>query len=367
MASVKVLVSGASGFLAGHVVKLLQEAGHEVRGSVRSLKNQAKLQHLYNLCPEAAHRLELVEADLTLPESWEAAVSGMQYVIHVASPFPISAPRNEDDVIRPAVDGTLSVLMASAKAGTVQRVVMTSSCAAIDWMSHSHDKPRDESYWSDPDQQDPYSKSKTLAERAAWDFLKELPDQEKFELVVINPSLIMGPPLQGSPCTSVEIMQKLLNREMPMLPRTSFPIVDVRDVALAHVRAMTLPAEAVAGKRHIASAKSLWFSEMGILLKAVFGPQGYNVPTMVAPKVFLRIFSLFDSSVKGILPQVGVVRDYDNTRLREVLHVEPRDVRDTLVDMAYALIQAGFVRKTSKYRGPGGAQERDMYMQLKLS
>ncbi|KAK7090237.1 uncharacterized protein [Littorina saxatilis] len=365
MSAEKVLVTGASGYLAGHVTKQLQEAGHVVRGTVRSLKNTDKVKHLYNLCPDAKHKLELVEADLNKPESWEPAVSGMTYVIHVASPFPLENPKHEDEVIKPAVEGTLSVLEACAKAGTVKRVVLTSSCAAIDWTPETHDKPRDESSWSDPSKQDPYSKSKTLAETAAWNFIKELPEEQKFELAVINPSLIMGPPLHGSSCTSVEIMQKLLERQMPMLPKNNFPMVDVRDVAQAHVRAMTLPE--AAGNRHICSTKNMWFSEMGILLKGVFGPQGYNVPTMVAPKMMLRIASIFDSSIKKILPEVGVLHLFANTRMIEVLKIEPRDMRDTLVEMAYSLIESGFVKKTNKYKGPGGPAEREMYMKLSLS
>ncbi|XP_076435321.1 uncharacterized protein LOC143275231 [Babylonia areolata] len=360
-----VLVTGASGFLAGHVVKTLQEAGYKVRGTVRSAKNADKVKHLHGICPDAAYPLELVEADLTDPDCWERAVNGMKFVIHVASPFPLERPKNEDEVIRPAVDGTLNVLRACANfAASISRVVLTSSCAAVDWMSKTHDKPRDESYWSDSSKQDPYSKSKTLAEKAAWEYLDNLPEEEKFELAVINPSLILGPPLQGSVCTSVQIMQKLLNRAMPMLPNVSFPIIDVRDAALAHVRAMTIPD--AAGRRHIATNTNMWFSQIGIVLKAVFGPQGYKVPTRVAPKLFLYVVSLFDRSVRAVLPNVGVVHLYDNSRLRTVLKVEPREVKDTLVEMAYAVIEAGFVKKTPQYKGPGGPKEREMYMKTKI-
>ncbi|KAK7090236.1 uncharacterized protein [Littorina saxatilis] len=362
----KILVTGASGYLAGHVVKQLQEAGHVVRGTVRCVKNADKVKHLYNLCPDAKHKLELVEADLNKPESWEPAVSGMTYVIHVASPYPLKNPEHEEELIKPAVEGTLNVLEACAKAGTVKRVVLTSSCVAIDWTpGKSHHHTRDEAYCSDPEMQDVYSKSKTLAERAAWNFMKEMTEQERFELAVINPALMMGPPLQGSACTSVQIMQKLLERQISMLPRLSYPMVDVRDVALAHVRAMTCPE--AAAHRHICSTKNMWFSEIGILLKSVFGPQGYNVPTSVAPKVFLRIAGICDSSIKRILPEIGVVRKFDHTRMQKVLEIEPHNIRDTLVEMAYALIESGFVKKTKNYRGPGGPEERERYLNLALS
>lgn len=361
----KVLVTGASGYIASHVVQQLQEAGHQVRGTVRSLKNLDKVKHLYDLCPNAAHKLELVEADLVDAECWPKAVEGMTYVMHMASPFPIVQPKNEDALIKPAVEGTVNVLRACAKVPGIKRVVLTSSCAAVGWeVRKPEQQTRTEEDWSDTKKIDLYSKSKTLAERAAWDFVKDLPDDEKFELAVINPSLVLGPPLQGTTCSSVDIMLKLLERQMPMVPRMNFAIIDVRDVAQAHLKAMTV--SEAAGQRFVCSNTNLWFSQIGVLLKSVFGPQGYNVPTSVAPKLMLWVGSIFDGSIKTILPHIGDVKEFKNGKLRTVLGVEPRDVRDTIIEMAYALIENGFVKKSAKYRGPGGPEERQHYMALQL-
>nr|KAG5693546.1 hypothetical protein BaRGS_019872 [Batillaria attramentaria] len=189
--SAKVLVTGASGYIASHVVKLLQEAGHQVRGTVRSVKNTDKVKHLYNLCPSAAHKLELVEADLMDAESWSPAVKDMTYVIHVASPVPFTHPKNEDELIKPAVEGTLNVLRACAKVPSVKRVVLTSSCAAVGSDNRGPDAPLlCEKDWTDIAKADAYGKSKILAERAAWDFVEKLAGAEKFELAVINPPLL---------------------------------------------------------------------------------------------------------------------------------------------------------------------------------
>ncbi|KAK7478313.1 hypothetical protein BaRGS_00030465 [Batillaria attramentaria] len=328
----KVLVTGASGYVASHLVKQLQEAGHQVRGTVRSLRNTDKMKHLYDLCPNAAHKLELVEADLLDAESWTPAVEGMTHVMHVASPLPMKPPANEEEVIKPAVEGTLSVLRACAKSHTVKRVVFTSAGFVVGLNPASSGNPRTEADWADVAKLEGYSKSKYLAERAAWDFVKELPDGEKFELSVIIPCAVLGPPLHNSPFASMGIVQKILSREMPAVPKMNLPMIDVRDVAQAHVRAMTLPE--AAGNRFICYTDSIWMSEIAALLKFVFEPQ--------------------------------VVNRLDNTKMREVLKIQPRDIRDTIIDTAYGLIEKGFVAKTSDYRGPGGPEERQRYRELRL-
>ncbi|KAK7090238.1 uncharacterized protein [Littorina saxatilis] len=350
-----VLVTGASGYIATHVIKQLQEAGYKVRGTVRSLSDEAKVKHLNDLCPDATYKLELVEADLTKPDSWEAAVKGVSYVIHVASPFPASAPKDENEVIQPAVEGTQSVLKACIASKSVKRVVLTSSCVAVNWSNTNTDKVHTEEDWSDVESLDAYAKSKTLAEKAAWDFIKELPDEDKIELAVINPAYVMGPVLHGSQCTSMEIIKRLLERSMPACPKLNFAIVDVRDVATAHVKAMTLPE--AAGNRHLVVNTNMWMKEIAQQLAKEFKPQGYNVPTVNCPYFALWMSSLFDKTIKMILPQVNKVHKFENKRMKEVLGIEPLDAKDTIIEMAYSLIESGFIKKTKKYKGPGGIEE----------
>ena len=253
-------VTGVTGFIASHVAQQLLVAGYNVRGTVRSLKDTAKSAYLLTLCPTAKHsRIELVEADLTDAHSWAAAVAGCEYVIHVASPFPPTSPSDKLTIITPAVNGTLNVLKACAAANPPpRRVVLTSSEAAI---SGGHPnrpgKPWTEADWTIPD--DPahpigaYVESKTLAERAAWKFMAD--SRPSFSLVTICPGFVIGPPLSGAPATSMELIRRLLQREMPGVIDIGFDGVDVRDVALAHIRAMALPE--AAGKRFLCAPYDL--------------------------------------------------------------------------------------------------------------
>ncbi|XP_033107477.1 putative uncharacterized oxidoreductase YDR541C [Anneissia japonica] len=342
----RVLVTGASGYLGAHVVKQLQEAGHRVRGTVRSTKNEQKIKPLKELCPNAAYELELVEADLQKEDGWESAVADCSHVMHVASPFPASNPANEDEVIRPAVDGTMVVLKA-AVAAKVKRVVLTSSLVAI--TSFSKSRSVSEEDWNTGTKESAYNKSKTMAEKAAWDYINGLPDDSKIELAVINPSLIIGPYLTNTKGTSASMVSQMLNREMSLLPAINFPCVDVRNVAAAHVRAMTY--DTVVGKRHIMATKNMSMQDVSIVLAAEFKPQGYNPPTKAAPNFFMRIVALFNSEVKGLLGSLGVVITADNTRMKDVLKIDPIPVEESLIEMGYSVIEKGWVKKTSNYKG----------------
>ncbi|XP_020603054.1 putative uncharacterized oxidoreductase YDR541C isoform X2 [Orbicella faveolata] len=319
----RVLVTGASGYLAMHVVKQLLDSGeYIVRGTVRSLANEQKVEPLRSLCPEnAKYELELAEADLTKKESWNDAVKDCTYVIHVASPFPAENPRDEMEVIGPAVEGTKNVLEACAKTkGGVKRVVLTSSCAAIYSGRVGEDIVFTEEDWASEEKSVPYEKSKRRAELAAWELVKGLPDDEKFELCTINPGLILGPVLHGSKCTSMEFHRRFLQREMPMVPKLSMPVTDVRDVAGAHITAMTSP-------------------------KA----PGYNVPTTQAPSFGLKILSCFDASLKMLLPSLGHEVKFDNSKIKDHLGYQPTELKSSVIDMAYNLIDAGFIKKTPQY------------------
>nr|XP_034328392.1 putative uncharacterized oxidoreductase YDR541C [Crassostrea gigas] len=356
--STVVLVTGAGGFIATHIVKQLQEEGYRVRGTVRSLEDEERIKKLKELCPDAKHELELVEADLTKPESWEPAVKDVKYVIHVASPFPTQTPKEESELIQPAVEGTQAVLKACVAAKSVKRVVLTSSCAAVGWGPGADTtKTFTEEDWMEPEKLNAYGKSKTLAEKAAWDYVKELPDEDKIELAVINPAYVMGPVINGSMSTSSEVVKRLLEREKPFVAKLNFPVVDVRDVAAAHIKAMTL--DDAAGKRHLIVNSNVWMKEMATILSKEFKTQGYNVPTANCPGPILWLTSLFDRTIKMVMPDIGKVYKFDNTRMKDVLQITPHEIKDTLIEMAYSLIEAGLIKKTKKYKGPGGGEQEE--------
>ncbi|KAH9503821.1 hypothetical protein Btru_063923 [Bulinus truncatus] len=345
-----VLVTGASGYVATHLVKLLQESGYRVRGTVRSLKDEKKVKHLYNLCPSAKHRLELVEADLLLAESWTNAVKGCHYIHHVASPFPIVEPRDENELIKPAVDGTLNVLKAAAENGIVKRVVLTSSVAAVAACG-GNSIPYNEQNWADDKASGTlaYSKSKIRAERAAWDFVKSLPDAKNFELSVVNPTLVVGPVLHGSSGSSTDIIKRLMEHQMPACPKFNFGVIDVRDVAKAHIKCMTL--DEAQGHRHILCSGNLWLSDIAKILDKEFRSQGYNIPTGELPNFVVTLAGIFDKSIKSGKALASKVTLLDNSRMKNILGITPIPIEQTFVDMGYTMIENGFVEKTSNYRG----------------
>ena len=348
-----VLVTGASGYIATHVVRLLQQQGYRVRATVRSLKNEEKVKPLRELCPDAKHPVELVEADLMNDECWVPAVKGCAYVLHMASPFPAEKPANDDEIILPAVNGTLAVLKACDEG--VKRVVVTSSATAITSGSDATEKPFTEEDWTDTEKATgAYVKSKPLAERAAWDFVKNLPAEKKFELVVVNPGLVVGPILCGSFTTSMDFPRRLLQREMPALPVLGFGAVDVRDVALAHVNAMTVPE--AAGHRHILVTESMSIKDIALILDEEFRPQGYDVPTRELPNFLVKFASFFDKSLQVVTPMLGVVPRFENTRMKTVLGITPRKMKNSITDMAYSMIESGHVKKTDKYTGPKSSE-----------
>ena len=343
------LVTGSAGYLGTRIVQQLLAAGHRVRASVRDVTHDKKVGALRRLCPGARHPLDVVEAELLTPDAWPAAVKGCTHVIHTASPVPVVSPRNEDDVIRPAVEGTLNLLRACRDSKSVKRVVLTSSVMAISggFKRGGDGKVYTEDDWADPVGELPYPKSKVLAEMAAWHFVENLPDDEKFELVVINPSMIFGPVLSAGFTLSLEIPKRLLERLMSVLVSLNLPCVDVRDVAAAHVVALT--ADGVAGRRHIVRGENLWLREMAATLSAEFDSQGYNVPTRTASNCLIRLYSLFDKTVRLVVPSLGKVTLFDNSRMLNVLRVQPRDMRTSLVDMCYSMIENGMIMKTNKY------------------
>lgn len=339
-----VLVTGASGFLGLWCVRKLLEAGYRVRGTVRSLKRADRLRAILGQHEvEGAgdeDRLSFAAADLDDDAGWADAVSACRYVLHVASPLPNRLPDHEDELIVPARDGTLRVLGAAADAG-VARVVQTSSVAAVIYGLPSDGTVYDEDSWSDVEKIMPYPKSKTLAERAAWKFIDELGEDRALELAVINPGLILGPLMSESVSSSGEVVKKLMKREMPGCPPLGWAPVDVRDVADAHLLAMTEPK--AAGKRFICALEHVWIREIALILSERYKSRGYRVPTTKLPGFLMRVSALFDKTLRMVVPDLGRRENVSSARAREVLGWTPRPLEDMVVAMAESMIEYGVV------------------------
>ncbi|WP_036510288.1 SDR family oxidoreductase [Nocardia aobensis] len=318
-----VLVTGASGFVAGHVIQELLGRGYRVRGTVRSVERAAQVA---GVLPG----IELVEAALESDHGWAEAVEACRFVVHTASPFPPAAPQCEDELVRPAVDGTLRVLRAAAAAG-VQRVVITSSMAAVG--AGNRGQVLTEADWSDIAVCEPYEKSKTLAERAAWDFAAEHPE---IEVAVINPGMVIGPVLRPEAGTSVGGIRALLAGGMPGVPRLNFAPVDVRDLAVAHRLAMETPA--AAGNRYICAGDQISLPGMARILA-----QRYRVPTRVLPDWLVRLSARFDADARTAVRYLGREERPTSAKAERELHWHMRPTADSLFDTAASLIEFGLV------------------------
>ncbi|WP_340693440.1 aldehyde reductase [Hyphomonas sp.] len=338
----KVLVTGATGFIAGHVILQLIEAGHDVRGTARSASSAPKLNVTLSKYAGKPIHIELVAANLGSDEGWAEAVAGMDYVQHVASPFPSGVPKDPEDLIRPARDGALRVLKA-AKAAGVKRVVMTSSMAAIAYgWGDARPAVLTEEHWSNPDNlkdNTAYTRSKTIAERAAWDYVNG--EGKGLELAVINPAAVLGPVMSGDLSTSLELLSQPLSGKIPAVPRIGFGIVDVRDVAAAQVAAMTVPE--AAGERFLVSQPFMWFSDVGDILRANFPAYSKKLPKGTLPDFLTRVLSVFNPALKLLIPELGRQRQISNEKARKVLGWKPRTAEQAIVDGAQSLIDAGVV------------------------
>ncbi|KAJ4153907.1 hypothetical protein LMH87_010373 [Akanthomyces muscarius] len=342
-----VLVTGGSGFIALHVIHKLLEKNYRVRATVRSLKRGDDVRAAIRSAgvPAAqADALEFTEVDLLGEAGWDAACAGVDYVLHVASPFPASEPKDENELIRPAREGTLRALRAAKKAGTVRRVVVTSSVASIMYGHgpRGKDQPFTEKDWTELEHPrshvGAYPKSKTLAERAAWDWLAGDEGKGAFELTTVNPVVVYGPSLGRGVNTSLEIPRRLLSGEMPAIPDISLGVVDVRDVADLHVLALESPR--AAGQRYIAVSDepSVSMKQMAADLKAGLPAEDTKkVPSLGAPKFLMRLAGLFDSSIAVVLPEIGVVRPVSNAKAKEELGWRPRSAAEALVASAKSL------------------------------
>jgi dihydroflavonol-4-reductase len=330
----KVLVTGGSGFIGSHCILGLLAAGHRVQATVRSLERAAEVTVLEEVGRNS--NLSFAVANLERDEGWPEAVAGSEYVLHVASPFPASTPAHEDELIVPAREGTLRVLRAARDAG-VRRVVITSSFAAIGYGHPQQQAPFDETYWSNIEgTAAAYVKSKTLAERAAWNFMAE--EGGALELAVVNPVAVLGPVLSKNYSASIQIVRRMLDGGMPAAPHLVFGIVDVRDVADLHLRAMTHPA--AKGERFLAAAGDfLSLLEISQALRARLGARAKRAPTRSLPNWVMRAAALFNPTVRGLLPELGKTRNGSHEKARRLLGWAPRSNEDAIVATAESLLR----------------------------
>lgn len=335
MSEALVLVTGGSGFVGVHCIAQLIQAGYKVRTTVRSPKRADDVRAMLDAAGVAAgDALSFVTADLTADTGWSDAVAGCKYVLHVASPFFLQAPAHEDDLIIPARDGTLRVLRA-ARDAKVRRVVLTSSFVAIAYGHPPTNQPFTEETWTNPDGDvNAYMKSKTLAERAAWDFVAR--EGEGLELSVINPVGIFGPILGPDFSDTIQIIQGMLKGTYPAVPRITITMVDVRDVADLHLRAMTHPD--ANGQRFIASSNEpIALRELGGTLKALLGSAAKRAPTRTIPDFLVRLLGLFSATMRPIARKLGNHRLANNEKARRLLGWTPRSNEETILATATSL------------------------------
>jgi dihydroflavonol-4-reductase len=338
----RVLVTGGSGFIGAHCILQLLDGGYRVRTTVRTLAREADVRAMLKAGgANPGDALSVVAADLTSDAGWAEAVTGCEYVLHLASPFPAGSPRHEDDLIVPARSGALRVLRASRDGG-VRRVVLTSSFAAIGYGPQRLDRPLTEENWTDPSTPglSAYVRSKTLAERAAWEFLSR--EGGPLQLAVINPVGVLGPVLGADYSTSIELVQRLLNGALPGVPQLSFGLVDVRDVADIHVRAMTHAA--AAGERFLAIAEDfVSMQEIARILKARLGAAAARVPTRVLPNWMVRLSARIIPSLAPMITELGKKKHATNDKARRLLGWSPRSNEEAIAATAESLVRFGLL------------------------
>ena len=338
-----VLVTGGSGFIAQHCILTVLQAGYRVRTTLRSLSREAEVRgNLSTGGIEAGDRLSFVAANLSADDGWSEAATGCTSVIHGASPTPSGNQVREEDWIRPAVDGNLRVLRAARDAGA-RRVVLTSAFGAIGVGHKPRSRPFDETDWSDLDGNVAlYQKSKTLAERASWDFIAR--EGGELELATVNPTTVLGPALGPDYSHSIRLIKNMIDGQ-PGCPKVNTCVVDARDVADLHLRAMTNPS--AKGERFLAaSGESLWLAEIAKLLKQRLGAAADKVSTRILPNWLIRILALGNSAMKGVVPHLDVNMNATGEKARRLLGWKPRSREEAIVATAESLIRLGLVNTT---------------------
>lgn len=333
-----VLVTGGSGFIASWCIISLLERGYRVHTTVRDLSREQSVRTAIGTLVDIQDRLSFYAADLNADAGWNEAAEGCDYVLHVASPLGTIEPRNPDVLIRPAREGARRVIKAAIAAGA-KRIVMTSSTAATSRGAKVESSVSDETHWTDVNEAgvSAYAKSKTLAERAAWELIANTGDSRR--LATVNPALVLGPVLSRDFSDSVEVVRRLLSGRVPGIPRLGFNIVDVRDVAQLHILAMTAPE--AGGQRFIAAGSFAWMSQIAHLLRANLGADAAHVPTRRIPDFVLRLAAIVDRQLGAVVPGLGKTHDYSSSKAERLLGWLPRPLTETVVDTARSLLLEG--------------------------
>ena len=334
----KVLVTGASGFIGLHCIAQLLQAGYQVRGSLRSRARESEIRNALSKVVNTENRLEICELDLLKDDGWDEAVSGCDYVMHVASPLLDREPKDQDEIIRPAHEGLMRAIKSSVR-NKVKRFVMTSSFSAI---GYGHVKDVfDESHWTDTTQKiGAYNKSKAIAEKAMWDYLDSLKEEEKIEAVAINPTLVIGASLSNDVGTSNIFLQKMLDGSYPVVPKVHFGYVTVKDTAKAHVAAMTHPH--ASGKRFILAERCMWLYEVNKILRK----HGYKkAPIRQAPNLLMKFLALFNNEASAIAGFVGKTKFTNSENAKNILKFSFENVEVGILEIAQQLETLGVIKK----------------------
>ena len=336
-----VLVTGGSGYIGGWCVASLLQRGYVVRATVRDLAKEAATRAAVASVVDPGNRLSFHAVTLTADDGWDAAMDGCDYVLHVASPLGVAEPKDPDVLIKPAREGARRAVSAAIKAG-VKRVVQTSSVAATSKGDLGPDWTADETAWTDVNERgvSAYAKSKTLAERAAWELIDAAGG--KTTLATVNPALVLGPVMSGDFSDSVQVVERLMTGRIPGLPRLGFNVVDVRDVADLHIRAMTAPE--AAGQRFVAAGTYAWMADIAAILRANLPPDAAaRVVTRRVPDFVLRLVGLFDKELASVTPSLGHKHDNSSAKAQSLLGWKPRPLEDTILDCANSLLAQGAV------------------------
>lgn len=336
-----ILVTGASGFVALHTIIQLLQQGYNVRATLRTLSREAEVRETIAKHVQANDRLEILPGNLEQDSGWSEAMMGVESVLHIASPFPLLDPKNEKELIVPAVEGTQRVLRA-AHDENIKRVVIVSSVAAVSAGHNGEDRTFDENDWSVIEKNiGAYAKSKTLAERKAWSFINSTENTNKMEMVAINPPLILGPLPNKDLATSAEMISTLMLGQVPGVARMKVGVVDVRDVASALILAMTTPE--AAGNRFICPAGTVWLKEMADILYKKYAARGYKIHTMQFPVFLVRILALFDKKIARVIDDLEWDFEFSDEKIKRILKWNPRSAEEAILAMAESLIEHGLV------------------------